>query len=216
MSTLKIYDINGASVGEMEVAASGIVLDRGSQAVKDAVTAHRNALRAGAASTLSKGEVAGSNRKPWRQKGTGQARAGYRQSPVWRGGGVAFGPKPRSYGLKVNRKVAKLAFQRALSEKLNGGALKVVDSLDLQAPKTKAMAGVLKALGVRAPALIVTDSVSPALGLACRNIRGVELAESGEVNVYQLLRYPTVVATRAAMEALSARMAAGPAAGKAE
>jgi large subunit ribosomal protein L4 len=215
MSTLKIYDMKGASVGEMEVAGSCMVLDRGDQAVKDAVTAYRNSLRAGTASTLSKGEVAGSNRKPWRQKGTGQARAGFRQSPIWRGGGVAFGPKPRSFAQKVNRKVARLAFQRALSDRLNDGAVKVVDSLDLQAPRTKEMTGVLKALGVRTPALIVTDEVSPALGLACRNIRGLELVKSGEVNVYQLLRYPTVLATRAAMEALNARMAAGSAAEKA-
>jgi large subunit ribosomal protein L4 len=209
MSKLTVYDMQGASIGEMEIADAGIVLDRGTQAVKEVVTAYRNALRAGTASTLSKGEVAGSNKKPWAQKGTGQAQVGFRQSPVWRGGGVAFGPKPRSYESKVNRKVARLAFRRVLSEKISTGSIKVVESLDLKSPKTGAMAGLIKALGVSRPVLVVADQVGGNLGLACRNIPLLELAGAGEVNVYQLLRYPVVVATRAAMAKLEARLAEG-------
>jgi large subunit ribosomal protein L4 len=115
MSKLTIYNMQGAAVGDMDVDAGLLVLKKGTQAVHDVIVNGLARGRAGTASTLAKGEVAGSNKKPWRQKGTGRARAGYRQSPVWRGGGVAFGPHPRRYGGKVNRKVAKLAFQRAFS-----------------------------------------------------------------------------------------------------
>ena len=108
-----------------------LTLDKGEQAVKDAVTAIRNALRAGTASTKSKGEVAGSNKKLWKQKGTGNARAGFRQSPVWRGGGVAHGPHPRSYEQKINKKVMKLAFARAFSDKLVAGDVIVVDHMTI-------------------------------------------------------------------------------------
>ena len=125
-----------------------LVLDKGAQAVKDAVTAYRNALRAGTACTKGKGEVAGSNKKPWKQKGTGNARSGFRQSPVWRGGGVAHGPKPRDYEQKLNKKVWSLAFKRALSEKLEAGNVIVVDAFSFEAPKTKLMAKLLKDLGV--------------------------------------------------------------------
>lgn len=107
MSKLTVYDMKGASTGEFDLPEAVLCLDRGEQAVHDAVTATRAAGRAGTASTLHKGEVAGSNKKPWRQKGTGRARAGLRQSPVWRGGGAAFGPKPRDYDKKVNRKDRK-------------------------------------------------------------------------------------------------------------
>ena len=110
MSKLTVYSTAGSAVGEHEVDDSLLVLDKGEQAVHDVVVAQLAARRSGTASTLRKGEVAGSNRKPWPQKGTGRARAGYRQSPVWRGGGVAFGPHPRDYGLKV--KIIKAVNQK--------------------------------------------------------------------------------------------------------
>ena len=138
---------------------SQLTLDKGAQAVKDAVTAIRNALRAGTASTKSKGEVAGSNKKPWKQKGTGNARAGFRQSPVWRGGGVAHGPHPRSYEQKLNKKVWALAFARAFSDKLAAGDVIVVDEFQFEAPKTKLMAKLLKELGVDRTACIVQKEV---------------------------------------------------------
>lgn len=132
-----------------------LTLDKGAQAVKDAVTAIRNAMRAGTACTKGKGEVAGSNKKPWKQKGTGNARAGFRQSPVWRGGGVAHGPKPRSFEQKLNKKVWALAFARAFSDKLVAGDVIVVDKFEFEAPKTKLMAKFLKELGVDRTACIV-------------------------------------------------------------
>ncbi|MBR4603415.1 MAG: 50S ribosomal protein L4, partial [Kiritimatiellae bacterium] len=125
MATVKTYTSAGAAAADIAVDDAALTLDKGAQAVKDAVTAYRNSLRAGTASTLSKGEVNGSNKKPWKQKGTGNARAGFRQSPVWRGGGVAHGPHPRCYVQKINKKVVRLAFARAVSDKIAEGRVLV-------------------------------------------------------------------------------------------
>lgn len=207
MSKLKIFNEAGELAGEEAFASDLLVLDKGEQAVKDVVTATMNALRAPVASTLSKGEVAGSNKKPWRQKGTGRARAGYRQSPVWRGGGVAFGPRPHDYSQKINRKVAQLAFRRALSEKISGGNLIVIEEIKLAEPKTKLMASLLVKLGVSRSCLVVTDQVTEELQLATRNLPKVEVADASSVDVYSLLRFRSVVATRAALEVLTQRLA---------
>jgi large subunit ribosomal protein L4 len=206
VSTLKVFDAKGAPVGDVEVADRLLVLDRGQQAVHDLVVDHMARQRAGTASTLRKGEVAGSNRKPWRQKGTGRARAGYRQSPVWRGGAVAFGPHPREYGGKVNKKVARLAFVRALSERIQDGSLKVVESLDVQEPKTRAFAQMMKALGIAGGALFLPEKVSRNMGLAARNIPGIEVVPASVASVYQLLRYPAVVSDRAGIAVLTGRL----------
>lgn len=206
MSTLKNFSATGEPAGEVSFADTLLVLDKGDQAVKDMVTATMNARRAPLASTLRKGEVAGSNKKPWKQKGTGRARAGLRRSPIWRGGGVAFGPHPRDFGCKVNRKVAQLAFRRALSAKIADGQVVVVESIELTEPKTKLMVALLAKLGAARSCLIVTDCVSEALLRVTRNIPKVEVAAAGDVDVYSLLRYRTVVATRAGLAALVVRM----------
>ena len=137
MSKLAIYDMKGAEQGGFEVPDDLLVRAGGEQAVHDAVVAHLAKKRAGGASTLGKGDVAGSNKKPWRQKGTGRARAGYRRSPIWRGGGVAFGPHPRSYEKKLSKNEKRLAFARALSDKIAGGSVKVIDKIELPEPKTR-------------------------------------------------------------------------------
>ena len=204
MSAIKIFNRNGADAGELVVADDLLVLDRGTQAVHDTVVAGMNARRAGTASTLRKGEVAGSNKKPWKQKGTGRARAGLRQSPVWRGGGVAFGPHPRDFSIKVNKKVVRLAFRRALSERIAAGAVKLVEDLSLAAPKTKELRGVLEALGAPS-ALIVVPAWDDNLLLSARNLQGVEVTTVRNCSVYQVLRYPAIVMTRAAWEELKPR-----------
>ena len=204
MATIKMYGRDGRDSGEVEVADDMLILDRGEQAVRDAVVARNASLRAGTASTLRKGEVAGSNKKPWKQKGTGRARAGYRQSPVWRGGGVAFGPHPRDFSIKVNKKVVRLAFRRALSERIADGAVKLVDDLSLAAPKTKELRGVLEALGAPS-ALIVVPAWDDNLLLSARNLQGVEVTTVRNCSVYQVLRYPAIVMTRAAWEELKPR-----------
>jgi len=206
MSRLPITNSAGAALGEMEIADDLLVLDRGQQALKDVIVAYRAGLRAGTASTLTKGEVAGSNRKPWAQKGLGRARAGYRQSPIWRGGGVVFGPKPRSYRKSVNRKVTQLAFRRAFSEKVTGKALRVLDELTLADAKTKTLLAILKAQSIRGPVLIVLEKSDAKVRLAARNLRQIEVAVARDVHPYQLFRYPTVVATKAAMVVLAHRL----------
>jgi large subunit ribosomal protein L4 len=206
MSTIKVFNPAGDAAGEMEFADSRLTLDKGEQAVKDTVVAIQNGLRAGTASTLSKGEVAGSNKKPWKQKGSGRARVGLRQNPVWRGGGVAHGPKPRDYSQKVNRKVAQLAFTRALSERIAAGDVVVVEKFDFAEPKTKLMVALLKKVGVERSALVIVDQYEENVLLAGRNLPNAEVIRAAEVDVYQLLLFRTIVATKPGFEALTARM----------
>ena len=205
MSTIKVFNPAGDAAGELSVADELLVLDKGAQAVKDTVVAIRNGMRAGTASTLSKGEVNGSGKKPWKQKGTGRARVGYRQNPVWRGGGVAFGPKPRDYSQKINRKVRQLAFVRAISDRIAEGQVYVVEQFDLEA-KTKAMVALLKKLGLERSVLIILDQYDEKVILASRNLPKVEVARAADVDVYSLLLYRSIVTTKAGFEALKARM----------
>ena len=184
-----------------------LTLDKGEQAVKDAVTAIRNAMRAGTASTKSKGEVAGSNRKPWKQKGTGNARAGFRQSPVWRGGGVAHGPHSRDWSTKVNKKVMKLAFARAFSDRLVEGDVIVLDELSLEAPKTKLMAKLLVDLGVDRTAVVVQKEVDETVFLATRNLPRIDYTTAQALDVYTLLASRKLVCDKAGFDALMARIA---------
>lgn len=209
MSTLTIYDVLGVSVGKLELRDGLLETERGEQAVVDTVLAHLAAKRAGTVDTKRKGEVAGSNKKPWRQKGTGRARAGHRQSPVWRGGGVAFGPHQRDYDFKVNRKVGQLALRRAVGDRVAEGALKVIWDLKVSEPRTKKFVELMKALGVQAPALFVVDRVDPKVKLASRNVPGVLLIPAQDVQVYDVVRFPTLVISRAGMAVLEKRLAAG-------
>jgi len=171
------------------------------------VTAIRNAMRAGTASTKSKGEVAGSNKKPWKQKGTGNARAGFRQSPVWRGGGVAHGPHPRSFEQKVNKKVMKLAFARAFSDRLVAGDVIVLDEFSLEAPKTKLMAKLLADLGVDRTAVVVQKDVDDTVFLATRNLPRIDYTTAQALDVYTLLASRKLVCDKAGFDALMERIA---------
>src|SRR5262245_1064546 len=132
---LKVKDTKGKNQGELEVKFPLVEDGKGTQAVHDTIVAHRAAQRMGTASTKNAGEVAGTNKKPWRQKGTGRARAGSFQSPLWRGGGVVFGPRPRDFAKKVNARTRQLALRKALSERLKAGDVVVVDDLKLGSPK---------------------------------------------------------------------------------
>ncbi len=209
MSTLKIYDGDGACIGDLPVAVGGLEKDKGTQAVHDAVVTYLANQRAGTASTLSKGMVAGSNRKPWRQKGTGRARAGYRQSPIWRGGGVAFGPHPRSFKRKLPRGVARLAFRRALSDRVDEGAVRVIAAApSLEEPKTRLLVAWLQRQKVDGPTLLICDRIADSLRLAARNVPGIELVTADHVNTYQILRYAAILVLQDAMPALNKRLGA--------
>ncbi len=206
MATIKQFTSAGAAAADLTVDDAQLVMDKGAQALKDAVVAIRAGMRAGSASTKSKGEVAGSNRKPWKQKGTGNARAGFRQSPVWRGGGVAHGPHPRDFSKKVNRKVMRLAFARALSEKISAGEVAVVSEFKFEAPKTKLMAAFLKQIGVKRSALVVTGEVDENILRMTGNLPNAAAMSAAEVDVYTLMRFKTLVADKGGFDALMTRL----------
>src|SRR5438309_6963690 len=155
---LTIKDTKGNNQGELEVKFPLIEDGKGTQAVHDTVVAYQAAQRMGTACTKNVGEVAGTNKKPWRQKGTGRARAGSFQSPLWRGGGVVFGPKPRDYSKKVGKKTKQLALRKALTERLKAGDVVLVADLKMEAPRTKEFLGVLSALQIQGTALVVASA----------------------------------------------------------
>ena len=206
MATIKAFTAAGEAGADIAFDDAQLTLDKGAQAVKDAVTAIRNAMRAGTACTKGKGEVAGSNKKPWKQKGTGNARAGFRQSPVWRGGGVAHGPKPRDFSQKVNRKVMQLAFARAFSEKIAAGEVIVVSEFKFDEPKTKLMAALLKKAGVERSALIVTEQFDENFFRVTANLARAAWVTANEADVYSVLKFKTIVCDKAGFEALAKRM----------
>jgi large subunit ribosomal protein L4 len=204
---LTIKDMQGKDQGEVEVKMALIENGRGTEAVHQTVVAYNAAQRMGTACTKNVGEVAGTNKKPWRQKGTGRARAGSFQSPLWRGGGVVFGPKPRDFSKKVNRGARQLALRKALSERLKAGDVLIVDDLKLPSHKTRDFLGVLTALQVEGTALIVAGAEERNLRLASRNIARVELATGESLNTYQVLRSGKLVFTRGAFEQVEKRLA---------
>jgi len=206
MSKLTVYDTKGGVKGDIDIPDDLLVLRGGEQAVHDDIVARCARRRAGTASTLRKGEVAGTGKKPWRQKGTGQARAGYRRSPIWRGGSVAFGPHPRSFEKKLSKNARWLAFARALSDKIASGAVKVVDKLEVEQPKTRLVVEILKTLGIKSPVIFIIDSSDANLVRAARNISGVEIVSAVTVDTYRIVRYPVLIVTRSAMDLLKARL----------
>lgn len=203
---ISIKDTKGKSQGELEVKFALVEDGKGTQAVHDTVVAYRAAQRMGTACTKNVGEVAGTNKKPWRQKGTGRARAGSFQSPLWVGGGVVFGPKPRDFAKKVNSKTKQLALRKALSERLKAGDVVVIDELKLGSPKTKDFVGVLSALELKGTALIVSQAVDKNLSLASRNIPNVTITTSESLNTYDVLRPDKLVFTKGAFEKVEARL----------
>jgi len=206
---LTIKNIQGADQGEFDTSFELIENGRGTQAVHDAVVAYMAAQRSGTACTKTAGEVRGTNKKPWRQKGTGRARAGSFRSPLWRGGGVVFGPKPRDFTKKINQKTRQLALRKALSERLKAGDVIVVDDLKLDAPKTKGMLGILKALGLECgTTLLVSHAENKNLQFASQNLPNVELTNGDVLTTYQVLKPDKLLFTRGAFEKVEARLKA--------
>jgi len=203
---LTIKDIKGNNQGELEVKFALIEDGKGTQAVHDAVVAYQAAQRMGTACTKNVGEVAGTNKKPWRQKGTGRARAGSFRSPLWSGGGVVFGPKPRDFAKKVSPRTRKLALRKALSARLRAGDVVVVDELKLGSGKTREFVGVLNALALKGTALIVAQAPDKNLTLASRNVPNVALATGDSLSTYDVLRPDKLVFTRNAFEQVEARL----------
>lgn len=178
---------------------------RGTQAVHETVVAMRAARRSGTANTKTKAEVDLSGSKPWRQKGTGRARAGYKSSPLWRGGGVVFGPKPRDYSKKISKSTRRLAFQKALSERIGAGDVLTIDQVAVTQIKTKAFVSLVKKATDAQKVLVISDSFDENTHKSARNVRSVTLATATEVNTEQLLAFHKILVTPKALEKLAER-----------
>ena len=203
---IAIKNIQGKQQGELEVKFPLIEDGKGTQAVHDVVVAYRAAQRMGTACTKNVGEVSGSNKKPWRQKGTGRARAGSHQSPLWVGGGVVFGPRPRDFGKKVSKKTRALSLRKALSERLKAGDVVLVDDLKLASPKTKDFVSLMSTLELTGTTLVVSTGTDKNLTLASRNIENVALTTSDSLNTYDILRPDKLLFTKSAFEKVEARL----------
>ena len=206
--TLDILDCTGARVGEYVIPEGVIEMEKGAQAVHDTVVAYLAGARAGSACTKTRGLVRGGGAKPWRQKGRGGARAGSSRSPVWVGGGTIFGPQPRSFAKKVNKKVLVLALKRALSERIAEGDVVVLDKFAIADHKTRSAYAVLKNLKIQNDTIMLTVSeYDEATVCATGNIPNLVLRRSGTVNVYELLRFKKLVFSKDALDAFIGRLA---------
>src|ERR1017187_3826079 len=204
---ISIKNTAGKYQGELEVKFAMIENGKGTQAVHDAVTAYRAAQRSGTAKAKNAGEVAGTNKKPWKQKGTGRARAGSFQSPIWVGGGVTFGPRPRDFSKTISKKTRALALRKALSERLKLGDVIIVDDFKLTSAKTKDFVKVINALELTGTTLLISSGEENRnLTLAARNIVGVTLTTSDSLNTYDVLRPDKLVFTKSAFEKVEARL----------
>jgi large subunit ribosomal protein L4 len=205
---LDILDCSGVKVGEYTIPEGVIEMEKGAQAVHDAVVAYLAGARAGTACTKTRGLVRGGGAKPWRQKGRGGARAGSGRSPVWVGGGTIFGPQPRSFAKKVNKKVLVLALKRALSERIAEGDVVVLDKFAIADHKTRSAYAVLKNLKIQNDTIMLTVSeYDEATVCATGNIPNLVLRRSGTVNVYELLRFKKLVFSKDALDAFIGRLA---------
>ena len=200
MAKIDVLNIRGEVVGDMELNDAVFAVEINTSAVHQVVRNYLNNQRQGTQSALTRSEVSGGGKKPWRQKGTGRARQGSTRSPQWYKGGVVFAPKPRDYGFSVNKKVRRLAMKSALTDKLNEKNIIVLDELSFEAPKTKDMVAVLEALKVSSKALIVTEAVEKNVVLSANNIPGIDTTTSTELNVYDILNHDKFIITKAAAQ----------------
>jgi large subunit ribosomal protein L4 len=197
----KALTVAAAKEAKIELIETG----RGTQALHDVIVAMRAARRSGSASTKTKATVNLSGAKPWRQKGTGRARAGYKASPIWRGGGVVFGPHPRDYSKKTSKTLRRLAFQKALSERIKAGDVLKIDKFEVGELKTKSFVALVKKQTDARKVLVLSDSFDENTYKSARNVKPVQLATAADVNAEQLLAFDKILVTPAALEHLAER-----------
>lgn len=195
MAKIDVLDINGKKVDSITLNDDVFAITPNEQALFDAVMLQRANVRQGTHSVKNRSAVSGGGRKPWRQKGTGRARQGTIRAPQWRGGGVVFGPTPRKYTLKMNKKVRRLALKSALSTKLINGEIIVIDNLNLTTPKTKDFMQVVNNLNIDRKGLFVTANIDENVYLATRNVNNILVQEPSEINVLDLLNVNKLVLT---------------------
>lgn len=199
MPKVAVYNQSGKQVGEMELNSAVFGVEPNSHVMHQAVLLQQASMRQGTHAVKNRAAVSGGGRKPWKQKGTGRARQGSIRSPQWVGGGVVFGPTPRSYAFKMPKKVRRLAVKSALSSKVLGNEFLVVDALELATPKTKDFAQILSNLKVDRKALVVIGEMDQNLALSSRNLPGVKLVSADGVNVMDLLGHDHVIFTKDAV-----------------
>ena len=193
MPTVAVLDMAGKEVGKIELSDAVFGIEPNTSVMHDLVKNYLANQRQGTQSALTRAEVSGGGKKPWRQKGTGHARQGSTRAPQWRHGGIVFAPKPRSYRYTVNKKVRRLAMKSAFSAKLRDDELVVLKAIDLEEYKTRTIADMLKALGAEKKALIVLSEVNDKVIKSARNIPGVKTAQVNTLNVYDLLGASKVI-----------------------
>ena len=199
MPKVAVYDMRGTQVGEIDLNDKVFGIEPNEAVVQQFVKMQLANRRVGSASTKTRAEVRGGGKKPWKQKGTGRARVGSTRNPVWRGGGIAFGPKPRDYSYKLPRKVRRLALKSALSSKVIDSNIIVVDLLAFDEPKTKLMAETLELLKAAPKTLVVTADTDVNVYKSARNIPGVKPIRADYINVFDILKYETLLMTKDAV-----------------
>ena len=199
MPTAKLFNMAAENIGEVTLSDAVFGVEPNQSVLHDSVKNHLANCRQGTQSALTKGEVSYTTRKPWRQKGTGRARAGYAGSPVWYHGGVAFAPKPRDYSYTLNKKVRRLALKSALSSKAAEGEILVIDGMKMDEIKTKTFANLLTKIGVDGKALVVTENVDEKVLKSARNIAGVECTFANILSPYMILTNGKMVVDKAAL-----------------
>lgn len=206
MSTCAVYDIAGKKIDDLalpEKVFSGRINE---EALHQALVMYRANLRQGNASTKERGSVSGGGKKPYRQKGTGQARAGSSRSPLWKGGGVVFGPHPRDFGYTLPRKLKIVALKTSLNARFSTDDLCCVESLQVTAPKTKGFAQLLKTLKLSGKILVIADSVDAMTHRASRNIKNLSFVRSGDVTAYDILKNKKILVTLSSFKSLLKRI----------
>lgn len=202
MPSIAVLDIAGKEVGSIELPDSIFSITPNNSVMHDVVVNHLANMRQGTQSALTRSEVSGGGRKPWRQKGTGHARQGSTRSPQWRGGGIVFGPTPRSYSKKQNRKERVLALKSALSYKVKDSSLVVLDNLNIETSKTKDMINILEAIKATKNILIVVNDLTDNVILSTRNIPNVVLLRNDEINTLDIIAADTLVITEDAVKSI--------------
>ena len=203
---LDVKTLSGGDSGKIAVGFEFVEEGKGNQAVHDTVVAYMAAQRHGTAKTKDRGEVSGTGKKPWRQKGTGRARTGSRRTNIFTGGGVTHGPRPRDYTKKVNSKTRQLALRKALSERIKDGEVVVVDNLKLESHKTRDLHAQIEALAPKGTVLLVTGEADRNLSLAYRNIPLVELVEADCLNAHEVLKPDVIIISKDGLEKVAARL----------
>lgn len=202
---LEIFDLKGKSIDKITLDALFVDGDVNKNVVYQAVLMYQAGMREGTAATKTRGEVSGGGKKPWKQKGTGQARHGSRRSPIWRGGGVTFGPHPRDYSYSIPDQLKRRAVVEVMKEKVHNGKLTMVNQLELEAPKTRIVVGIMDTFKLEKPLFLVEEKTDKLL-LASRNIQHVAVKTAQEVNAYDVVSHKECVMTKGAYTSLLKRL----------